>query len=120
MIKITQKQIKELIKRVLKASYNDVMELRNRLSPYGEDLIFQEDQSTLDIVLDLYDLLDLLLNGGDEESIKDKYLEIAEFYYWQLAKDFKELYDLENSFSGMDKKRKVRQKKKILLSDKYY
>lgn len=84
MTKITQKQIKELIKRVLKANYNDVMELRNRLTPDGEDVIYQEDHLTLDIVLDLYALLGLLLNGGDEESIKDMFLEIAQFYYWDF------------------------------------
>lgn len=84
MKKITQKQIKELIKRVLKGSYNEVLELRNRLTQEGENIIFQEDHIKLDIVLDLYDLLDLLLNGGDDESIKDKFLEIAEFYYWDF------------------------------------
>ena len=70
MEKITQKQIKELIKRILKGSYNEVLELRNRITPDGENVIFQEDYFKLDIVLDLYDLFDLLLNGGDEESIK--------------------------------------------------
>ena len=84
MEKITQKQIKELIKRVLKGNYNEVLELRNRLTPDGEGVIFQEDYFKLDIVLDLYDLLGLLLNGDDEESIKDKFLEIAEFYYWDF------------------------------------
>ena len=84
MKKITQKQIKELIKRILKGNYNEVLELRNRLTPDGKDVIFQEDYFTLDIVLDLYDLLDLLLNGGDEKSIKDKFLEIAEFYHWDF------------------------------------
>ena len=94
MNKITQKQIKELIKRVLKGSYKDVLELRNRLTSDGENVIYQEEllesdivldlYDLLDLVLDLYDLLDLLLNGGDEEKIKDKFLEIAEFYYWDF------------------------------------
>ena len=84
MTKITQKQIKELIKRILKGNYNDVLELRNRLSLDGSGKTYQEDHLMLDIVLDLYDLLDLLLNGGDDESIKDKFLEIAEFYYWDF------------------------------------
>lgn len=84
MEKITQKQIKELIKRILKGNYNKVLELRNRLTPDGENVIYQEDHLNLDIVLDLYDLLDLLLNSGDEESIKDKFLEIAEFYHWDF------------------------------------
>lgn len=91
MKKITQKQIKELIKRVLKGNYNEVLELRNRLTPDGENVIYQEDYFKLDIVLNLYDLLDLLLNGGDDESIKDKFLEIAEFYYWDFeSNDFRE------------------------------
>ena len=31
------------------------------------------------------------LNGGDDESIKDKFLEIAEFYYWDFeSNDFRE------------------------------
>ena len=89
MKKITQKQIKELIKRILKGNYNDVLELRNRLSLDGSGKTYQEDHLMLDIVLDLYDLLDLLLNGGDDESIKDKFLEIAEFYYWDFeSNDF--------------------------------
>ena len=84
MEKITQKQIKELTKRILKVSYTDVLELRDRLSLDGSGEIYQEDHLTLDIVLDLYDLLNLLLNGADEENIKDKFLEIAEFYYWDF------------------------------------
>lgn len=93
MKKITQKQIKELIKRIIKVSYTDVLELRDRLSLDGSDEIYQEDHLTLDIVLDLYDLFNLLLNDGDEESIKDKFLEIAEFYYWDF--DLNDFTDYE-------------------------
>lgn len=84
MKKITQEQVKELIKRVLSGTHDDVLELRDRLSPDGRDIIYQEDHLTLDKVLDLYSLLDLLLNGGYEESIRDKFLEIAEFYRWDF------------------------------------
>ena len=84
MEKITQKQIRELTKRVLKVSYADVLELRYRSSLDGSGEIYQEDHLTLDIVLDLYDLLDSLLSDGDEESVKDKFLEVAEFYQWDF------------------------------------
>ena len=100
MEKITQKEIKELIRRILKGNYNEALELRDRLAPDGEDVIFQGDYLKLDIVLDLYDLLDLLLNGGDEESIKDKFLEIAEFYHWDSElNDFSD-YEEEQDDAG--------------------
>ena len=73
-----------MIKRILKASYADVLvrDIGSSLDGSGE--IYQEDHLTLDIVLDLYDLLDLLLNDGDEASKKDKFLELQSFTYWDF------------------------------------
>lgn len=81
MKQITEKQIKELLKRVVKTNYNHLVDFRNRVSLDGDDTIYDQDHLLLDVVLDLFELLENYSHGLDTET-EYAFYELAEFYGW--------------------------------------